>query len=35
VNDIIDHAVVKVLDQFDVHLDLIKRWSGLSPEAPS
>jgi len=35
VDDIIDHTVVKVLDQFGVHLDLIKRWGGLLPEAPS
>ncbi len=29
VNDIIDHTVVKVLDQFGIHLDLIRRWTGL------
>lgn len=32
IGDLVDHTVVKVLDQFGVHLDLIKRWSGLSPE---
>lgn len=26
--DLIDHTVVKVLDQFGVHLDLIRRWTG-------
>ncbi len=34
VGDIIDHTVVKVLDQFGVHLDLIKRWGGLPTEGP-
>jgi polyprenyl P-hydroxybenzoate/phenylacrylic acid decarboxylase-like protein len=33
-SDLIDHTVVKVLDQFGIHLDLIKRWSGLSAEGP-
>lgn len=28
VADLIDHTVVKVLDQFGVHLDLIERWTG-------
>ncbi len=35
VDDIIDHTVVKILDQFDIHLDLIRRWSGLSPDGES
>lgn len=26
--DLIDHTVVKVLDQFGVHLDLVRRWTG-------
>lgn len=26
--DLIDHTVVKTLDQFGIHLDLIDRWSG-------
>jgi polyprenyl P-hydroxybenzoate/phenylacrylic acid decarboxylase-like protein len=34
VDDIIDHTVVKVLDQFGIHLDLIKRWGGLSADGP-
>ncbi|HLQ61807.1 MAG TPA: UbiX family flavin prenyltransferase [Candidatus Acidoferrales bacterium] len=29
--DLIDHTVVKVLDQFGIHLDLIGRWAGLQP----
>jgi 4-hydroxy-3-polyprenylbenzoate decarboxylase len=28
---IIDHTVVKILDQFGIHLDLIQRWEGLRP----
>jgi len=31
VQDLIDHTVVKVLDQFGIHLDLIGRWAGLNP----
>jgi 3-polyprenyl-4-hydroxybenzoate decarboxylase len=31
IDDLIDHIVVKVLDQFGIHLDLIERWQGLSP----
>jgi 4-hydroxy-3-polyprenylbenzoate decarboxylase len=34
IQDIVDHTVVKVLDQFGIHLDLIRRWTGLpSPSA--
>ncbi len=33
VDDIIDHTVVKILDQFGIHLDLIQRWRGLSRKA--
>jgi 4-hydroxy-3-polyprenylbenzoate decarboxylase len=29
IEELIDHTVVKILDQFDVHLDLIQRWQGL------
>jgi 4-hydroxy-3-polyprenylbenzoate decarboxylase len=29
VGDIIDHTVVKILDQFGIHLDVIRRWTGL------
>jgi flavin prenyltransferase len=28
IEDMIDHAVVKALDQLGLHLDLIRRWSG-------
>jgi polyprenyl P-hydroxybenzoate/phenylacrylic acid decarboxylase-like protein len=31
VEDLIDHTVVKVLDQFGIHLDLIQRWTGFEP----
>jgi 4-hydroxy-3-polyprenylbenzoate decarboxylase len=34
IQDIVDHTVVKVLDQFGIHLDLIRRWTGL-PSASS
>ncbi len=27
--ELIDHTVVKILDQFGIHLDLIRRWEGL------
>lgn len=33
VQEIVDHTVVKVLDQFGIHVDLIQRWEGL-PEPP-
>ena len=29
VQELLDHTVVKVLDQFGIHLDLIRRWQGL------
>lgn len=35
VADIVDHTVVKILDQFGVHLDLVRRWSGLPPNDAS
>jgi len=28
IEEIVDHTVVKILDQFGVHLDLIPRWEG-------
>jgi flavin prenyltransferase len=31
IQDLIDHIVVRVLDQFGIHLDLITRWQGLEP----
>jgi 4-hydroxy-3-polyprenylbenzoate decarboxylase len=35
VDEIVDHTVVKILDQFGIHLDLIRRWRGLSADAAS
>jgi 4-hydroxy-3-polyprenylbenzoate decarboxylase len=32
VQELIDHAVVKTLDQFGIHLDLIRRWEGPQAE---
>jgi 4-hydroxy-3-polyprenylbenzoate decarboxylase len=29
IDDLIDHTVTKILDQFGIHLDLIDRWAGL------
>jgi 4-hydroxy-3-polyprenylbenzoate decarboxylase len=29
IRELVDHTVVKSLDQFGLHLDLIERWSGL------
>lgn len=34
IDDLIDHTVVKTLDQFGIHVDIIRRWSG-PPVAPS
>ncbi|HEV2282487.1 MAG TPA: UbiX family flavin prenyltransferase [bacterium] len=33
IEELIDHTVVKVLDQFGIHVDLIERWRGLTPDA--
>jgi flavin prenyltransferase len=30
IEDLIDHTVVKTLDQLGIHLDLIERWTGPS-----
>jgi 4-hydroxy-3-polyprenylbenzoate decarboxylase len=30
IQDVIDHTVTKILDQFGIHLDLIQRWQGLA-----
>jgi 4-hydroxy-3-polyprenylbenzoate decarboxylase len=32
VQELVDHTVVKTLDQFGIHLDLVRRWDG--PETP-
>ncbi|MBI1748480.1 MAG: UbiX family flavin prenyltransferase [Acidobacteria bacterium] len=29
IDDIVDHIVMRVLDQFDIHLDGVKRWDGI------
>lgn len=29
IEELIDHTVTKVLDQFGIHLDLVRRWEGL------
>jgi 4-hydroxy-3-polyprenylbenzoate decarboxylase len=29
ISDLVDHAVVKALDQLGIHLDLIERWTGI------
>lgn len=31
IEELIDHTVVKILDQFGIHVDLIQRWRGLTP----
>jgi 4-hydroxy-3-polyprenylbenzoate decarboxylase len=28
--ELVDHTVVKILDQFGIHLDLVTRWTGLT-----
>jgi 4-hydroxy-3-polyprenylbenzoate decarboxylase len=33
VGEIVDLTIVKILDQFGIHLDLIRRWTGLSVDA--
>jgi 4-hydroxy-3-polyprenylbenzoate decarboxylase len=33
IQDLVDHTVVKVLDQFGIHTDLIDRWQGLPSAA--
>jgi len=29
INDVVNHIVMRILDQFDIHLDLMNRWDGL------
>jgi len=29
INDVVNHIVMRILDQFDIHLDLMARWDGL------
>ncbi len=35
IDDIIDHTVMKILDQFSIYLDLIRRWDGLTADGES
>src|SRR5215813_3192666 len=32
IDELVDHTVTKVLDQFGIHLDLIARWEGLQQQ---
>jgi len=34
IEEIVDHTVVKILDQFGLHLDTIRRWEGLPRPTP-
>ena len=29
IDNIVDHTVAKILDQFRIHVDIIQRWQGL------
>jgi 4-hydroxy-3-polyprenylbenzoate decarboxylase len=31
IDDIVDQTVGRILDQFDIHLDTVRRWEGLRP----
>ena len=33
IGELVDHTVTKVLDQFGIHVDLIRRWEGIPREA--
>jgi 4-hydroxy-3-polyprenylbenzoate decarboxylase len=34
-DDMVDHIVMRILDQFDIHLDLTQRWDGqISAKGP-
>src|SRR5438309_1229383 len=35
IDELVDHTVVKVLDQFGIHLDLIGRWQGEASLGPT
>ena len=30
VDDIVNHIVMRILDQFDIHVDLRDRWEGMA-----
>lgn len=32
IDDLVTHTVIRILDQFDIHLDSPRRWAGLNPE---
>ena len=34
IQDLVDHTVTKILDQFTIHVDLIQRWQGLPDPTP-
>jgi 4-hydroxy-3-polyprenylbenzoate decarboxylase len=29
IDDIVNHIVMRILDQFDIHLDVMSRWEGI------
>ena len=29
IDEMVDHIVMRILDQFDIHMDLMTRWDGL------
>jgi 4-hydroxy-3-polyprenylbenzoate decarboxylase len=31
IDDLVNHTVQRVLDAFDIHLDVVERWNGLRP----
>jgi 4-hydroxy-3-polyprenylbenzoate decarboxylase len=37
IDDLVNHIVMRILDQFDIHLDLVRRWDGimLSEKVPT
>jgi flavin prenyltransferase len=35
VEEIVDHTVMRILDQFDIHLDLTRRWDGEMTSGPA
>jgi 4-hydroxy-3-polyprenylbenzoate decarboxylase len=34
IDDIVNHIVMRILDQFDIHLDLLNRWDGILINKP-
>src|SRR6201987_966999 len=35
IDDIVDHIVMRILDQFEIETTAAKRWNGISPKKPS